>query len=857
MREKIWLNDDWQFTETCTDDFLRGEHESVVKTVRLPHTVRETPYDYFDESIYQMVCGYRREIDAPENWRGRRVRVTFGAAGHSAEVWLNGEKLCEHRCGYTAFSADLSEHLRYGEKNILSLRVDSREQQNIPPFGYVIDYMTYGGLYREAWLEISEREALEDLFISARVSPGEAAAVTSFPDDVCSLRRRLREQTVRGLLTAEFRLAEDPADLSGLGVRISICPGIVSEAHSKPLAEKMMLLEALTAGTESAEDQTDTEAGGRQDTHTQFRMRLRLPAVHLWDVESPFLYTVRVELVRLSDGEILDRQEAETGFRHAVFRKDGFRLNGRKLLLCGLNRHQSWPYAGYAMPASMQRLDADILKNELGLNAVRTSHYPQSQHFIRRCDEIGLLVFTEIPGWQHIGDDEWKRQAVRNTEDMVLQYRSHPSIILWGVRINESQDDDEFYTATNAAAHRLDPTRQTGGVRYLKKSRLLEDVYTYNDFVHSGRNRGCEKKSSVTSEPDAPYLITEYNGHMYPTKMFDSAAHRQEHMLRHARVLDAVAGEKDIAGSFGWCMADYNTHREFGSGDRICYHGVLDMYRNPKPAAAVYAARQTDIPVLEVSSTMDIGEQPASRPGEVYVISNAEEVRVYRNDCYICTLQTERSAASGKAAFPHLQHPPVLLDDFIGTRIREEEGWGGEQAQAVSRILNHAAIYGYDHLPPRILAEAAKLMAKYRMSPDDAYQLYGKYIGSWGDDAVVYRFEAIKDGQVVKTVIKRPVESVHLQADADHTLLTDRETYDVAAVRLRMCDQDGNLLPFYNGSVETQTEGPVELIGPAVVTLRGGCGGTYVRTCGSAGAAALVLRTEYGEELRLAFAVEA
>ena len=81
-------------------------------------------------------------------------------------------------------------------------------------------------------------------------------------------------------------------------------------------------------------------------------------------------------------------------------REDGYHLNGRKLKIRGLNRHQSYAYVGYAMPASVQKLDAEILRFDLGVNAVRTSHYPQSQHFIRRCDELGLLVFTEIPGWQ-------------------------------------------------------------------------------------------------------------------------------------------------------------------------------------------------------------------------------------------------------------------------------------------------------------------------------------------------------------------------------------------------------------------------------------------------------------------------
>lgn len=152
------------------------------------------------------------------------------------------------------------------------------------------------------------------------------------------------------------------------------------------------------------------------------------------------------------------------------------------------------------MPKSMQRLDADILKRELGANAVRTSHYPQSHYFIERCDEIGLLVFTEIPGWQHIGDAAWKDQAVENVRDMVKQYRNHTSIILWGVRINESQDDDAFYRRTNEAAHEFDDSRPTGGVRANRKSSLLEDVYTYNDFVHDGKAKGCEPKKNVTSD---------------------------------------------------------------------------------------------------------------------------------------------------------------------------------------------------------------------------------------------------------------------------------------------------------------------------------------------------------------------
>ena len=153
-----------------------------------------------------------------------------------------------------------------------------------------------------------------------------------------------------------------------------------------------------------------------------------------------------------------------------------------------MNRHQSYPYIGYAAPESLQREDARILQEELHCTAVRTSHYPQSQYFLDECDRRGLLVFTELPGWQHIGDDNWKDAACEMLREMLLQNRSHPSIILWGVRINESVDDDTFYTRTNKIAHQLDPSRATSGVRYLEKSHLLEDVYAYNDFFPQRRN---------------------------------------------------------------------------------------------------------------------------------------------------------------------------------------------------------------------------------------------------------------------------------------------------------------------------------------------------------------------------------
>lgn len=222
--------------------------------------------------------------------------------------------------------------------------------------------------------------------------------------------------------------------------------------------------------------------------------KINVPDAKPWNTENPYMYRCTVRLLT-AEGAELDKQETTFGFRTAEFKADGFYLNGRKTFLKGLNRHQSFPYIGYAAPEALQREDARILKHELSCNAVRTSHYPQSQHFIDECDRLGLLVFTELPGWQHIGGDEWKNQACENLREMIMQYRNHPSIVLWGVRINESMDDDEFYARTNAIAHELDPSRQTSGVRYIEQSHLLEDVYAYNDFSHDGVAAGTKPKN--------------------------------------------------------------------------------------------------------------------------------------------------------------------------------------------------------------------------------------------------------------------------------------------------------------------------------------------------------------------------
>ena len=770
----------WEFTKEWTAEFLAGE--GTAEAVRLPHNVQEMPLHYSDHESYQMVCGYRRRLSITEEMLGKRLFLQFDGAAHIATVYVNGQELAHHCCGYTAFRVEITGAVNLGD-NLIAVKLDTTENPAVPPFGFVIDYLTYGGLYREVWLDVRNQSFVSDIYITTPTTESVRLEISAEHEEGCAYHIEIQD------------------------------------------ADGFILVRKLTCDD---------------------IMEIPVPGTRCWSHKDPYRYTCVVSLEK--DGQVLDCHYIKFGFRTVEARADGFYLNGEKVFLRGLNRHQCYPYIGYAAPEKLQREDARILKEELGCVIARTSHYPQSRHFIDECDRLGLLVFTEIPGWQHIGDKAWQDQAVENTKEMVLQYRNHPSIVFWGVRINESQDNDEFYIRTNEAAHELDPSRPTTGVRFIEKSHLIDDVYSYNDFSHTGNNPGVKPKKSVTPDMGKGLLITEHNGHMFPTKAFDPWPKRQEHALRHARVQNDAAADGNHIGCIGWCMFDYATHKDFGSGDRICYHGVMDSFRNPKLAAAVYASQQEKEPVLAVGSPMDIGDYPAGNIGQVSVFTNADEVRLYKNGQFVSVLT--------KGDWKGLPHGPMTLDDTIGELLETQEGFEKQKADLLKKALLSAAKHGLAGLPKADMARMVYAMVRYKMTMEDGMALYGKYVGNWGGEATVWRFDAVRDGAVVKSVTCCPSARLHLEAVPSHTELAETATYDMAAVRIRILDEFGNPAPYAQLPVRLNLQGAAELVGPDVVVAEGGMCGTYIRTAGQPGAATLTISADGLESVQVEFEIK-
>jgi len=715
MRNTKILNQHWWFQE--------GEHIaesfdnlSGLVNIEIPHNAKDTPFNYFDETELHHSFSYHHIINCDQNMLDKTQVLHFEGALANAVVYVNGQKCATHSDGYTPFDAVISAYLKLGD-NLITVTIDGAENKDIPPFGGAIDYLCYPGIYRNVTLTSYDSVRIKNVKASAR--------------DV------LTKPSLEVSTTLQY--------FSTFKHSLSLLVELIDPKNEIKAQSRFTVDNGETAFPICFDNLTDIE---------------------LWDTENPVLYQVRVSII---DPAIEDTFVFKTGFRDINFSNDGFFLNGSRLQLIGINRHQSYPYVGYAMGERAQSLDAEIIRNEYGFNMVRTSHYPQAPCFLDRCDELGLLVFEEIPGWQHVGDKAWQQRSLDNVKAMIERDWNHPSIVIWGVRINESEDSSDFYLQSNALARELDDTRQTGGVRCIENSEFLEDVYTMNDFILGDCEEALRDPRLVTGlDHDVPYLVTEYAGHMYPTKRYDCEAWQSEHVMRHLRVLDASQADKRISGAISWCLFDYNTHRDFGSGDKVCYHGVSDMFRIPKFAANVYSSQLEPHvkAVLEPVTYWTRGERPEAAALPLIILTNCDKVEIQIGNSKPAFFYPD------KQRFAHLSHPPIIIDqhnvgDFpLG-------GWG------------HA----------------------------------------WSD--VEFRGYCGQEIMIEKTLSSSP-----LPCNLDINLQTDvlkAHCADSARVILKALDQHGQLLPYLDDILSVSTSDNLQLLGPSQLVLKGGAIGFWVR----------------------------
>ncbi|MCE5205465.1 MAG: glycoside hydrolase family 2 protein [Porphyromonadaceae bacterium] len=724
----IPLDQNWLFGGEFKEGALGLEfNDSYYSEINIPHCVANLSWQDWKPEEWQKIWSYRRYFTLPKRLRGTRIFLHFEGVMVGAKPAVNGHLLPSHLGGYLPFSYEITDQVHEGE-NLLAVAVDSR-WSNVPPQGSShgpksIDYLEAGGIHRSVRLEAVPQIYINDVF---------AKPVNVLKDD-----RRI--------------------DLS-----CSIDAAILPNEPIQLLVEMKDGAKVIT----SLRQTLNVEKTGQSKVSLSLA---RLGEVTLWDVDHPYLYDIVVTL--LIDGHPLHNYQTRVGLREARFEIEGFFLNGRRLQLFGLNRHEIYPYVGYAMPTRVMRRDAEILKQELNCNMVRCSHYPQNEAFLDACDELGLLVWEEVPGWQYIGDASWKELLIRDVKDMIIRDRNRPSVVIWGTRVNESANDVELYKKTRELAKMLDDSRPTSGSmtdwsRKTWKEKWDEDVFAHDDY-HARPDGTVGIHEPVDG---FPYMLAEAVGQFNYTnkRNFDSYYRRlsdvkdqQLQALRHAQAHSRAGENRHNSGVIAWCAFEYasllNDHRT------VKYPGVMDFFRIPKLGATFYLA-QCDPqikPVIHPNFYWDFGPKSPRGPGKnVAIFSNCELLKIFIND------QPYAELLPDTRNYPNLKHAPFFVDLDIN---------------------------GSDH--PEL------------------------------------RIEGYVNGKMVVSRLfsSNPLHDQLLLVADDAELIANGS--DATRVIFRIVDQFGGIRPFAKGNVNFKIEGPGVIIGDNPFNLEesGGSGAIWIKS---------------------------
>lgn len=694
--------------------------------VTLPHCVTPLSWQNWNPDDWQAVWAYRRTFKSPSNRDGLRFFLDFERVMAGTTPVMNGHALPKHAGGYLPFKYEVTQ-LLHEEENVLGVAVDGR-WLNAPPSGSPrgpasIDYLLPGGINGSVSLRAVPNTFLQDVF--ARCS-------NALADD-----RELKVTCSINSDTALPRSARVVVHLRDAGRTLAT-------------QSRRFLLKSPVQ-------------------HVTLRMR-DLGDIVLWDVDNPHLYEVLVTL--FVDEKPLHNFRTRIGFRDAHFGVDGFFLNGKRLNIFGLDRHELYPYIGYAAPKRLLRKDAEILRRDLHCNMVRCSHYPQSEAFLEACDELGLMVWEELPGWQYIGDESWQKLALRDVSAMIRRDRNRPSVIVWGVRINESRNDPSLYLRTKKLATSLDETRPTSGTMTSGSEKNWrqewhQDVFAFDDY-HSASPGVVGIAPPL---PGVPYLITEAVGQFnYNTgrgftnyyRRAGSAAVQQQQAIFHAQAHSKAANYQRGAGLIAWCAFEYASL--LGDYQAVKYPGVYDVFRIPKLGASFYQSQgdpATEAVILP-SFYWDFSAHTPSGPGQnAAIFSNCERLELFLDDKHHATLQPDG------ASYPHLKHAPFFADlqlDGAGSPELRIEGYIDNKRVA-------ARSFSSSHAEDRLLVHV--------------------------DDAV-------------------------LEADGS----------DATRLMFAQVDKFGAPRPFVSGEVNFHVKGPGVIIGdnPFDLGQSGGAGAVYIRT---------------------------
>jgi beta-galactosidase len=636
------INSGWLFHKGDVEIDPREPDLEEWTRVNLPHTWNNK--DAFDEEdgFYQGPGWYAKVLNVPANWRNKQVFINFEGANQETEVYLNGELIGEHIGGYTGFRFHLSPYLKFGEPNLLTVRVTNAYNEDIPPLR--MDFTFFGGIYRNVSLIVADPVHFD-----------------------------LGNHASDGVFTRINTVSHQKADISLYGKIVNAGnreAGIRLETKITDREQNIVVADSREMRL-SAGQVVDFASGN---------MVIRNPS--LWSPDDPYLYTVITRIYSTGNkGELLDEMVLPLGLRwFEIDEQNRFVLNGEPLKLVGANRHQDMPGLGSALLNEHHRNDYQQLK-DLGMNFIRTAHYPQARAVYETCDRLGLLVWTEMPGTVRITESEaFTENSLNMQREHIRQTRNHPSVVFYGY-MNEvmiqllggrSRDMPEaersrIAGATVELAEKLEaltkeeaPDRKTVmAVHYTSSFKYINydgynkygladvpDVLGWN--LYFGWYYGdMEDLTPFLADqharyPDRPLIMSEYGpgadvrNHTETPKPWDFTEDYQ--VLMHESYLRQMMDMPWLAGFSAWNGFDFGSERRGDAIPHVNQKGLFNHDRSKKAVASLYRAWFSDEPVLHIALRNyaqqggiedSAGSGASRRP--VKIFSNAETVELMLN----------------------------------------------------------------------------------------------------------------------------------------------------------------------------------------------------------------------------------
>ena len=620
--ENQLFNDHWQYLADERDNPPPLD-TSDAEAITLPHTWNAT-------DTVDTVPGYRRaagwyskrfRVD-PDLPAGTRHKLYFEGANQKARVYLNGEFIAEHIGGYVGFTVELTDHLRSDTDNLIQVRVSNAYDRNLIP-SQKADFFIHGGLTRDVWLQ------------------------------------QLPANHIR-------KLTVDTPEVSHEKAETRIAVTLDQTDKQRPAQELLLELKDPAGHTVT---QARTEVGKRAT-----EIPIALPTVQqpqLWSPDSPALYTL-VATLRDANGNTLHRAQQRFGYRWFEMPPGkGFFINGERVLLRGTHRHEEHAGVGAAVSNAQHRADMQQMK-DMGANFVRLGHYPQDPEIYRAADELGLILWDELP-WCRGGKGgaEWEANTERLLREQIAQNRNHPSIAFWSLG-NEMYWEEDFpgggsdaevlpyLKKLNQIAKQLDPQRMTTIRKYYPGAEVVdafspsiwagwyggaygqyEEAITsaqqkYPAFLHmeyggsSHRGRHTESPIGPEGYVDAQVSVEEAMNQAVVKSIAKDSDWNENYMVDlfdwHLSVSES---QDDFAGNAQWAFKDFGTPlRPENPLPYINQKGLVDRAGNPKDAYYVFASYWAKAPFCRIEShswTVRFGPQEG-RPVHVYCNTDAAEL---------------------------------------------------------------------------------------------------------------------------------------------------------------------------------------------------------------------------------------